>query len=340
MDDVIAPETELDVNAEFSVADHAAQFGTAEQQAAVTDASVEQDAEPIAGPVAEHPAVTQKRDAKTGEFRPGRHRARSQQAGPQDVGRINELTGKWRSAEQERDAARAELAALRAQPSQSPQASRDPVAGTPSRATGGSIATPAATQKADDDPRPNPTDTKYVDGRYDDQYIEDVSRWSARQEHQAIQTKATKRSAEEAKIKSWGASVDRARAKYTDYDAVAFLADHGIPEGSATDVFIYEDENGGDVLYHLQKNRAELRDILGTSALNQIKALSLLSQRLGSPPSRAQAGTTGSAASPIALVTPRPPNPVRTGLARTEESPPDRDDLSIAEHSKHYGRRR
>lgn len=177
---------------------------------------------------------------------------------------------------------------------------------------------------------------KYADGVYDPDYIHDLARWGAREEHREITKRTKEETDERTRGESWSKHVSAARAKFPDFDAVAF-APTRIQSGSPIDIFIMEDETGADVLYHLQKNPAELSALLGLSALGQLKALSLLSQRLSSPtPSRLAGGNTGAPPAPALSMVPRPPTPVRTGPVSAATGVPDADSDDLDAHMKHY----
>lgn len=323
-------DTHLDIEQEpaLSIADHAAQFGPNATPSEETDDAA---AAVVSTP---HSATTQRRE-DNGQWRQGRHRAKSQQAGPGDAPRIAELTGKWRTAEQERDALRAEVERLKAAPRQD---NHQNAAQTIARVEPTPSARPTPAAATSDDPEPDPADTTtYADGQYDRKFMTDYARWAAREEHREIQKRQASETAEQARGKAWSDNVTAARAKYPDYDAIAF-APTLIKKDTPIDVFIMEDESGAEVLYHLQKNPAELHDLLGKPALAQLKALSLLSQRLTTPPTRAQAVATGSAATPQIRTVPRPPNPVRTGAHSVSDAPPPTDgSLSLAQHARAFG---
>lgn len=90
--------------------------------------------------------------------------------------RIDEITAKHREAERERDAARAELSALKApKPAPVPRETPAPVVA---------------------DAEPDPSDTaKYPGGEYDPKYLREIGRYEARQEFNRLQTERDQRTA-------------------------------------------------------------------------------------------------------------------------------------------------
>ncbi len=94
------------------------------------------------------------------------------------------------------------------------------------------------------------------------------------------------------------------------------------------------------MLYYLLTHADEAQQLAAHSGnpMHLFRALTLLGQRLTTPP--AQAVSTGSAARLLPPAAPRPPNPVRTGPLTTGDSPPDDDDQSLANHERYFGRRR
>lgn len=316
-----------------SIAAHAASFGP--QASQDEPVSVETPVLP-----ATHPSASQRR-TDAGQFDRGRHRATKQQAGAEDVPRIKELTGKWRTAEQENVALKAELEALRRQPASRPAAEAPTRGPEPP-----SLAAPRAAAASSGDPRPDPKDaTKYPDGQFDVQYFEDLSDWKARAVYRTERERETKadtdRRAQATVAESFERRATAATQRYADFEAVVF-AETPLPwtPNSSIDQFITDDdESGMDVLYHLRKNPGEVREILAKSPAGQFKALSLLAQRLApTSASRTPAAATRSAAAPVTQAVPRPPNLVRTGAHSVSDGPPaDGRPLSLAEHAKHWG---
>lgn len=305
---------------DLSLSEHEQEFSTKRKDPATADT-----------PVTETP-----RDEKTGQFQGDRrHRARSQRAGVEDVPRIKELTARAKAAEEKAAIAEAELGRLRVANAPPAQIQRAEAKVEQTRAATG------------DDPEPRQGDPKY--GGDVVRFVQDHARWAARDEWRQQETKketAVKHKAKEESereiLRTFGQRMDKAIQKYPDFKQVA-LSEQLIPIGSVTDAWIMEHPAGPEVLYYLCQpdHRAELDSLLSMSVMAQAETLALLSQRLLSA-GGAQAGTTGSVASPkVIVLPPKPPNPVRTEAQRTSESGPPTDrELSVAEHEKYYGHRR
>lgn len=265
------------------------------------------------------------------EILPARHRARKQRAGAADVPRIAELTRRLRETEAERDALKASPTPAAVPPvpsSAGPAASPAPVPRT-------AASVPPVTT-ADQDPEPEVE--KYEDWT---KWLREHSRWSAREElraAQAAQTRATQadqQRSEAARLETqWKAGVTEAKAKYPDFEAVAF-APTRIPKNSLIDAWILEHKTGPSVLYHLQGHGSELDTLLALPLFDQVEALTLLSQRLA--PTRTAAVTTGAAPAPGIHPVSRPPTPVRTGPMRPADEPPDPEQASLSDHTAYFG---
>jgi hypothetical protein len=117
-------------------------------------------------------------------------------------------------------------------------------------------------------------------------------------------------------IQAFEGRAAEARTKHADFDAVALLAPTEIPQGSAADLWVMEDEAGAEILYHLQQpaNAAERRRILSLSPREQLKELVRLGDRLTSP---APAARSTQAPPPPATLSTRatPADPVERALA-------------------------
>lgn len=304
-----------------SIADHASQFSK-EAQATQADETPEEKEARL------HHSAQQKREKETGKFEPGKKRSHKDSARPEDVPRIHKLTSEKNAALDRVASLEAEVTRLKTQ-----------------HAPPAQIAKAEAKVEAASDPEPKEDDPKFA-GDYG-KFLRAAAAWEGREayrnekkaERDAV-TKTQKEETERAALKSWGDRVTAAKAKYADFEAVAF-GPTVIPDGSAIDAWIMEHKAGADVLYYLQSHRQELDGLLTKPVLEQLEDLTLLSQRLLSTPS-GQAGTTGSAAGPKSISQPpRPPNPVRTEAQRATDSPPPTDgSLSIAEHKKAFGTRR
>lgn len=292
---------------------------------------------------AAHHSETQKRE-KDGKFTEGktRHRAQSQQARPEDVPRIKELTARARSAEDRLAAAEAEVARLKAQ--HAPAAT---VAAAERKVEQAEQHTKPAT--ADDDPEPKEDDPKYA-GDYA-KYLRDVTRWETRQairdERAAAAKLAEQAKHEEARtatIRTFAERLTAAKTKYDDFDATLkwdapWLAPSGepYPGYEATHEFILADDAGPDVLHYLRTHPEEVDALLRVPPLQQVKRLTLLSQRFASSPSEA-AGATGAAPGRTTTIVlpPKPPTPVRTEAQRSPAPTPTDGSLSVLGHAKAF----
>lgn len=300
-----------------SLADHESQFQVktrasraADAKAPAADRSLGTDGAP---PADVDESAAGERD-ETGRFKP-RHRAKSQQAGVADVPRIQELTRKLREAEAERDALRQpRVAAQPTQPAQQPRPAPAPVAETAPRL-----------QSFIDALKPDEDYNAAVERHADAMGDWKLARWE-KQQHQAA--------AERQFAQTFTQKIDAAKAKYPDFEAVALGKPSNIPAGSVVDRWVWEHRTGADVLYHFQKNDAELQNVLRMPALDQLEHLTLLAQRFPQP-SRTQAVSTGSAAvSPVSSA-PKPPNPVRSGAMRGSDEPPG-DGSPLSAHETYY----
>lgn len=323
-----APEPE----APTSILDHAKQFGPNAEKAD----PVEEPVDPLK-PI--RPVDQQKRDQ--GKFAEGRKPMKAKDA----VERINQLTGRAKTAEERASAAESrlqsaegELQRLRSQ--HAPAAQIAKAEEKVERAE-------AKIDAPSDDPYPSEDDPKYG-GDYG-KVLEDRARWAARDEYrkrEMAQREQTERQRQQQehheRLGSFTKRIDAAKGRYQDFEQVAFQQAVPWDDGSAIDAWIMEDDAGPDVLYYLQSHRQERDALLGMPVLAQVKYLALLSQRFSASPTAGQAGTTGSAASRQSIVLPpRPPNPVRTEAQTNGNNPPPTDgSLSIAEHRKQFAPKR
>ena len=291
---------------------------------------------------AAHHSEAQRRE-KDGKFTEGktRHRAQSQQARPEDVPRIKELTARARSAEDRLAAAEAEVARLKTQ--HAPPAK---VAAAERKVEQAEQRAPVQTA---DDPEPKEDDAKYENDY--GKFLRDVTRWETRQALKADRAESDKRAQqakiEEAKtatIKTFAERLTKAQESYGDefadtlqWDA-PWLGQSGDPHPGyeALHAFILEDEAGADVLHYLRLHPEDVDAILRVPPLQQVKRLTLLGQRFASPPS-GEAGATGAAPRPtVVQLPPKPPTPVRTGAQRVVGATPTDGSLSVLGHAKAF----
>jgi hypothetical protein len=324
---------------ELSLSEHEAQFpGGSKPAVVVAEDQAPIDETPDEATARETRAADQARDKDTGQFKPGRRRAKSQQAGADDVPRIKELTRQLRERDEE-------LTRLRTPPA--------PVAGTPITPVGGNgngHAPAAAPQKQGErfvlpappfDPEPSENDPKY--GGDFTRYLTEAAKWSARQEvrqnefdRYVAQQQETQKQAAEKENRDFASRVDASRAKHDDFEEVALEAPTPIQKDTIPDIFIRRDDNGPEVLYYLHAHRQELDELLQMPELGQVKFLTLLSQRLSSNGS-GLTGATTSVPGPKTIVLPHPPPKVVRTTAQPAHSgvPTDRE-LSLSEHEHYY----
>lgn len=333
----ITQQTEAPVTppAPVSIADHAKNFSPAAQKAAAA-APVEAKTGDELKPV--RPVDQQKR-TDTGQFSEGRHRLKAKDA----VDRINQLTGRAKSAEERLAAAEAELGRLRTERAPASQVA----------AAERKVDKAATVAAPDNDPYPQEDDPKYA-GDYG-ACLEDRARWAARQEYRAERQReqeasqqAKSRDAKQQTIRTFAERLTAAKAKYDDFEDTLrwdapWLAQSGDPHPGyeALHEFILSDESGADVLQYLRSHPDEVDALLQVPPLQQVKRLSLLSQRFASSPS--EAGSTGSATgrTSVVVLPHRPPNPVRTEAHNNGTAPPPTDgSLSIDEHRKAFAPKR
>ena len=289
--------------------------------------------------------VEQQKREKDGTFTEGktRHRAQSQQARAEDVPRIQALTARAKGAEDRLAAAEAEVARLRTQHAPAAQ-----VSAAERQVERAEQRVPA--QAAADDPEPVEDDPKYG-GDYA-KYLRDVTRWETRQALKAdraeTEQRATQAKRDEAKtatIRTFTERLTAAKEKYQDFEDTLkwdapWLDKSGepYPGYEATHGFIMEDESGADVLQYLRTHPDELDALQRDPPLQQVKRLTLLGQRLASPPSAA-ADTTGAAPRQTTVIQlpPKPPTPVRTEANSQGHKPPSTDgSLSVLAHAKAF----
>lgn len=163
------------------------------------------------------------------------------------------------------------------------------------------------------EPDPNNT-TKYPGAQYDPQFIKDIAAFNVQKvlhEERAKIAESDRLAAVKSEWKktvtAFNERVEAVAHDLPDFKAVALEVDSVVPRGSTADLAIWEDENGPRMLYHLQKNPAEVSRILKLSVWNQVKELARLSDKLGANPS-ADASTSA----------PTPFNPSPTRVAPTD----------------------
>lgn len=278
-----------------------------------------------------------------GRFQRPRHRAKSQQATSADVPRIAELT--------KRNAAlQAELEALKTPKSPSAQAPASPQAAvsapTPSAAHPAPVATapfqpqPFAAFDAWLEKNPTASYEDYIDARTDFRTAQ-FRAYERQQEQIVAQQRAwTDRQTTHAERQT------AARAKYADYDTVAFNT-----QAQTSPVMIdaiLQSPHSAEIQYFLGQHPDVSTQIAHDSIAAGPEAAAVMRRYLESfvastatpsPSPRGQAAPTGSAALTLVPPGPPPPNPVRTRGAMSAADPPGDDSMSISDHEKFYGRR-
>lgn len=289
-----------------------------------------------------------------------RHRAQSQRATPNDVADIAAFTKRLREAEEaiqidrkdgESDRVyqlrrRAEIAELaKTYKMQPPAPKAEPVAAvTPPR--GAVTPPPPATAKPTWAQFEEGIGTKYQTwAEAQDAYADARDVW---REAEFVRQRATadnaaaQKAANERDQQAIDAHVKRmasASQSMPDFEAVtAPILNRQLPTPLLK--AIVTADNSPQLVYSLAKDPDLLDDLVIAShgkSIDDDELVATLQRRLVK---RAQAGTTGSAASvPPIRTTPRPPNPVRTGpIASGDELPGD--ESSLADHEKAFGPRR
>lgn len=310
-------------SAESGLAEHEAAFGT-------IDPSLSEEAQ-------------KKAEAKQQRIR---HRAKSQQAGPGDVGRINELTRKLREAEAEVTTWKTKATSSVSSPVRE---DRPPASASHAPATVDS-GTPRQAAAQPNATRPKPSEdevgTKYA--IYGD-YVEDLAEWKAEQrdaareakqaeEHQRQQHEQTQRQWHDTH-KTYYDRVTAFEQQHPDFTVTVNQHVNGSTLPPSVYRAIIQHDNGPALVYHLAQHPDHLIEMqmLFDGKPPSDTYVALATQWLSS---RAQAVVTGSAAStpPIKLAA-RPPNPVRAGAAQTSDELPG-EDGSLAQHEHAFGKRR
>lgn len=323
---------------ETTLADHERSYAPGAKSSAepepVSDepAKPEPDAEPSTEPAdkpAEEPSAAESRDNRDekGRFTKPRHRARSQQASPDDVPRIQELTRRLREAE-------AELA-KRSTGSAEPA----PKAAEPKAPTFPSFEEWA---KAHD----GATWDDYADARADWRY--DMRRAS---ERAAEQRTAAERDYRE-RLTAYESKLEDAVKQFPDFEDVVNPNGETIEVTKAIEFAVLD--VGPAAAYYLATHRDELDALIDDTAIEPsnpafksvvattaryLKTLVASSQRSDDATSRPAAAKTGSALSIVPKSAPKPPNPVRTGAIRESDALPG-EASTLADHERAFAPRR
>ena len=250
-----------------------------------------------------------------------RHRSFKNQARPEDVPRIKELTGKIRELEEK-------LATVQPKPEPKPEPYTPPIAPNPSKF---------------EDKEPELTDEKYASAS--DPYSawqRDLARWDRKKEaFEASQQQATQQT--EAQTKAFAAQIEH-RAQTYAQKRDAYLTQHPdrrpvfekMPnvENPLLVESVWAVEDGPDVVYHLLTQPGLMHELhlltsgKPVSGFNVAATTEWLRSRL-------QAGPTGAAVRESPPPAPRPPTPVRTRPMPPPEGPPG-DNSSLEEHARYF----
>lgn len=325
-------ETEpVEEAAPLSILEHAAVHGPAPK-----DETPEQAEERIQKA---HHSAQQRRERETGKFTEGRvrHRAKSQQASPEDVPRIRELTGKLRETETRLQTAERELATLRQ--SGAPQAQ---IAKAEAKVERAEQAAPTARPSAAttfSEPEPQEDDPKFA-GDYA-KYLRAAAAWEGRKAYHDAREGERQQEATQRFNTDFDAREKAVIEKHPDFHAVMAPIWDRIPKFSVVEQYGLTRKAGLDVLYHLGQHPQELDAILQMpDGADQFEALTLLAQRLASPTASAAVSTTSAPERTTKIVLPpKPANVVRTEAQRASDGPPPTDGtLSVMGHAKAFRR--
>lgn len=298
-----------------SLSDHEAAYGES--------ASIRQPASEPAADAKTDATDGRERDDKTGQFKP-RHRAKSQQATPDDVPRIAALTAKLRAAEERAEAAEA--------------AARRPLREEP------------AVERRQPEPERFPKFEKWIqqpgvpETADHDDYLDARDAWRDEQRERLAARTATERAIAEDERK-FEADTEEARKEYPDFDDV-------VTDGIRVSLVLQRAtlKAGPKVAYWLATHPTE-RDELSNESLvhpdnpafsaavaGMRRYLSTLvaSEQRPASSSRAAAGSTGAAPTLVPKPAPKPPTPGRTSALRDADAPPG-DDEGLAAHERYYG---
>lgn len=147
------------------------------------------------------------------------------------------------------------------------------------------VSQPIVAQPIAGDPEPDPT--KYEDLT---KYFKDQAQWAARDMLRQRDVETAQHShdqqvaADTARIRTeWDRKWKAGVAKHKDFADIAG-APTEIPQGSLVDAWILEADEGAEVLYHLQKNPADVRRILALPPLKQAAELVKIGEKTTAVP--------------------------------------------------------
>lgn len=319
-----------------SLADHEAQFHPGAAARAV-EATAEVVQEPEAQAELESEETPAQKEARSrdesGKFT--KHRAKSQQASPEDVPRIQRLT-------KEREQAREEAAALKARLEEYERRASERVS-EPRRAPE-SVARAVSAEFTEKEPTIEQFE-KEADPYA--AWIRAVNRYDRKKE--AFEADQQRLAGERQRVESDGrnyliqksneyqAKVDEFVVSHPDFNELVAQHDWDLPPLAGA--VILEHENGPQLVYNLLKKPDELAGLIlltDGKPVNE-KTVALATRWLEN---RALDGNTGSPAPVVnRKPTPTPPNPVRTVPSGSSDSSDD-EGMSLSDHERKYGRKR
>jgi hypothetical protein len=257
-----------------------------------------------------------------------RSRARSQDARPEDVPRIRELTKKLRTME-------AEVAALKAPKTPAPE----PVFALP---------TPPVPAKGD----PEPTLEQFADR--DDPYgawQRALAKWDRQQEQLQAESGKQQEQFQQTTTEAeayWAGVFDQHKQRLTALvaqrpEAATALQSVKIQPPPLLDRAIMLDTNSAEVALYLASHPDKLDELtlMTTSQPVTQQNVEIIRRRLQQMMTAVSSGSVAS--SPLFVPAPRPPNPLRTAPMTTGDPVPG-DDASLESHERYFhqqrGRRR
>jgi hypothetical protein len=311
-----------------SLSEHEAAFSRSPDRRAAPTAT-EAPAEPTPPPAAAaEPAADTERDPETGKFQK-RHRAKSQEASPEDVPRIAALTKRLREAEAERDALKSATRPVEPAP-----AAPKPAAPLSERFQKFEawLALEGNAEKDFDD---------WLDAR------EAFNFRRLREAERADEARQTEERTQHEQVTAYAEQLAAAQKKYPDFEDVVSSAP-SVSKAIEAAVIAVGPEAAYYLATHPEECEALTNDTLIDPTNPAFKAVVASTRRYlqtlvapeqrSTSSTRTAADTTGAALATVPRLPNRPPTPVRTGAIRTEALPGD--DSSLEDHERAFGRPR
>lgn len=255
---------------------------------------------------------------KPGEEKPGEQQSPQHQRPSKFEKKINKLTARAKTAEEERDALKARIAELEKKPEEKPSASSEK----------------RDEAKAKPDPKDFSTYEEYVEALSEYKAEQIVERTLAKREQTA--ENQSKQETLQAKFDAYNAGVEQAREKYDDFDDVV---GQSTPIPQSAQVAIIGLENGPEIAYYLGQNPevcerlVELVDDPVAVAVEVGRIAAGLAG--GKPPAKAVAASAAPA-KPAAAARPKTqaPEPVKPMGGGTTQSTIPLDELPYSEYRR------